>query len=132
YLLSLHKHGGALMSDCIVHPTALAHLRRCFNYLCLTLLRNDSLTDMSDPSVLYFQLLQWLKTISNHEALARMMAMQIMVVSYVKSVVPNKAVHGKTVIHERAIIYKSGAGPRQLLQAIVSQDGKVCLSLLGT
>ncbi|KAI6105628.1 hypothetical protein F5141DRAFT_1189440 [Pisolithus sp. B1] len=121
YLPSLRRHGGALTSDYMVHPTALAHLRRRFNYLCSTLLRNDSLTDMSDRSVLYFELFEWLETISNHEALASMMAMPIMVVSSVKSVAPKKAVHGKTIIRERAIIYEGSAGPRELLEAIVIQ-----------
>lgn len=45
----------------MVHPTALAHLRRRFNYICSALLRNDSLTDMSDRSVLYFELFEWLE-----------------------------------------------------------------------
>ncbi|KAI6113724.1 hypothetical protein EV401DRAFT_2058688 [Pisolithus croceorrhizus] len=121
YLPSLRRHGGALTSDYMVHPTALAHLRRRFNYLCSTLLRNDSLTDMSDRSVLYFELFEWLETISNHEALASMMAMPIMVVSSVKSVAPKKAIHGKTIIRERAIIYEGSAGPRELLEAIVIQ-----------
>jgi len=61
YLPSLRREGGALTSDYMVHPTALAHLRRRFNSLCSTLLRNDSLTDMSDRSVLYFELFEWLE-----------------------------------------------------------------------
>ncbi|KAI6035335.1 ubiquitin conjugating enzyme family protein [Pisolithus orientalis] len=121
YLPSLRRHGGALTSDYMVHPTALAHLRRRFNYLCSTLLRNDSLTDMSERSVLYFKLFEWLETISNHEALASMMAMPIMVISSVKSVAPKKAVHSKAIIRERAIIYEGSAGPRELLEAIVIQ-----------
>lgn len=48
-------------SDYLVHPTTLAHLRRRFNYVCSSLLRNDSLTDMSDRSVLYFELFEWLQ-----------------------------------------------------------------------
>ncbi|KAG6900953.1 hypothetical protein C0993_004390 [Termitomyces sp. T159_Od127] len=80
YLPNIHRDGGGQTSDYLVHPTALAHLRRRFNYICSTLLRNDSLADMSDRSVLYFELLHWLETISSHEALASMMAMPIMVV----------------------------------------------------
>ena len=60
YLPSLRRPGGGRTSDYLVHPTALAHLRRKFNYVCSTLLRNDSLADMSDRSVLYFELLEWL------------------------------------------------------------------------
>lgn len=63
YLPSLRRPGGVLTSDYMVHPTALAHLRRRFNHLCSSLLRNDSLTDMSDRSVLYFELFEWLEVI---------------------------------------------------------------------
>lgn len=61
YLPNLYREGGGQPSDYLVHPTALAHLRRRFNYVCGTLLRNDSLADMSDRSVLYFELLLWLE-----------------------------------------------------------------------
>ncbi|KAG6378918.1 hypothetical protein JVT61DRAFT_13203 [Boletus reticuloceps] len=121
YLPSLHRDGGALTSDYMVHPTALALLRRRFNFLCSTLLRNDSLSDMSDRSVLYFELFEWLETISNHEALASMMAMPIMVAGSIKSVAPKKVGRGKSVIRERTIIYEGSAGPRELLEAIVIQ-----------
>ncbi|KAF8558777.1 hypothetical protein OG21DRAFT_1503732 [Imleria badia] len=121
YLPSLHREEGALTSDYMVHPTALAHLRRRFNFLCSTLLRNDSLSDMSDRSILYFELFEWLETISNHEALASMMAMPIMVAGSIKSVAPKKAGKGKSVIRERTIIYEGSAGPRELLEAIVIQ-----------
>jgi hypothetical protein len=52
---------GAQTSDYLVHPTALAHLRRRFNTVGSSLLRNDSLSDMSDRSVLYFELFEWLE-----------------------------------------------------------------------
>jgi hypothetical protein len=61
YLPNLHREGGGQTSDFLVHPTALAHLRRRFNYVCSSLLRNDSLADMSDRAVLYFELLHWLE-----------------------------------------------------------------------
>ncbi len=60
YLPNLHRPGGGQTSDFLVHPTALAHLRRRFNNVCSALLRNDSLADMSDRRVLYFELLEWL------------------------------------------------------------------------
>lgn len=63
FLPNLHRKGGGQASDYLVHPTALAHLRRRFNHICSTLLRNDSLADMSDRSVLYFELLNWLEVI---------------------------------------------------------------------
>ncbi|KAG2341132.1 hypothetical protein BDR05DRAFT_476839 [Suillus weaverae] len=46
----------------MVHPTALAYLRRRSNYLRTTLLRNDFLSDMSDRFVPFFVLFEWLKT----------------------------------------------------------------------
>ena len=61
FLPNLHRTGGGQASDYLVHPTALAHLRRRFNHICSTLLRNDSLADMSDRSILYFELLNWLE-----------------------------------------------------------------------
>ncbi|KAH7929485.1 ubiquitin conjugating enzyme family protein [Leucogyrophana mollusca] len=122
YLPSLHRPGGGRTSDYMVHPTALAHLRRRFNLLCTTLLRNDSLSDMSDRSVLYFELFEWLETISNHEALASMMAMPIMTVASIKSVAPKKAIaKGGSPVRERTIIYEGSSGPRELLEAIVIQ-----------
>jgi hypothetical protein len=61
FLPSLRRSGGALTSDYLVHPTALAHLRRRFNNICSSLLRNDSLTDMSERSSVYFELFEWLE-----------------------------------------------------------------------
>lgn len=61
YLPNLNREGGGRTSDYLVHPTALAHLRRRFNHICSSLLRNDSLADMSDRSILYFELLEWLE-----------------------------------------------------------------------
>lgn len=60
YLPSLRRAGGCCASDYLVHPTTLAHLRRRFNRVCSALLRNDSLTDMSERSVLYYELFEWL------------------------------------------------------------------------
>ncbi|KAF4602410.1 hypothetical protein EYR40_005617 [Pleurotus pulmonarius] len=119
YLPSLHREGGARTSDYLVHPTALAHLRRRFNAICSSLLRNDSLADMSDRSVLYFELLEWLETISNHEALASMMAMPIMAVVSSKE----KTQDGKSTskIREKVIIYEGSSGPRELLEGIAIQ-----------
>ena len=61
YLPSLHREGGGKPSDYLPHPTTLAHLRRRFNYVSSQLLRNDSLVDMSDRSVLYFELFEWME-----------------------------------------------------------------------
>ena len=64
YLPCIQREGGGRTSDYLVHPTTLAHLRRRFNYVSSTLLRNDSLSDMSDRSVLYFELFSWLEVCS--------------------------------------------------------------------
>ncbi|KAH9939957.1 ubiquitin conjugating enzyme family protein [Amylocystis lapponica] len=122
YLPSLHRPGGGLTSDYMVHPTTLAHLRRRFNFVGSQLLRNDSLADMSDRSVLYIELFEWLETISCHEALASMMAMPIMVVTSSKPVTAKKpASKGAPRIRERTIVYEGSSGPRELLEAIVIQ-----------
>ncbi|KAI0920787.1 hypothetical protein AcW2_005953 [Taiwanofungus camphoratus] len=122
FLPSLHRPGGTRTSDYLVHPTALAHLRRRFNFVSSQLLRNDSLADMSDRSVLYIELFEWLETISCHEALASMMAMPIMVVTSVKTVTTKKApVRCSPRIRERTIIYEGSSGPRELLEAVVIQ-----------
>ncbi|KAH9854945.1 ubiquitin conjugating enzyme family protein [Lenzites betulinus] len=122
FLPSVDREGGGHASDYLVHPTALAHLRRRFNFVSSQLLRNDSLTDMSDRSVLYFELFEWLETISSHEALASMMAMPIMVVTSVKAVAGKKpAPKGSSRIRERTIVYEGSSGPRELLEAIVIQ-----------
>ncbi|KAK0468344.1 uncharacterized protein EV420DRAFT_1503974 [Desarmillaria tabescens] len=119
YLPSLRRPGGGQTSDYLVHPTALAHLRRRFNHVCSVLLRNDSLADMSERSVLYFELLEWLETISNHEALASMMAMPIMAVASVKASTPKKG--SRSHIRERTIVYEGSSSPRELLEGIVIQ-----------
>ncbi|OSD04457.1 ubiquitin conjugating enzyme family protein [Trametes coccinea BRFM310] len=122
FLPSVNREGGGHASDYLVHPTALAHLRRRFNFVSSQLLRNDSLTDMSDRSVLYFELFEWLETISSHEALASMMAMPIMVVTSAKAVAGQKpSPKGTPRIRERTIIYEGSSGPRELLEAIVIQ-----------
>ncbi|KAJ7591087.1 hypothetical protein C8J56DRAFT_934652 [Mycena floridula] len=120
YLPNLNRTGGGQSSDYLVHPTALAHLRRRFNYVCSALLRNDSLADMSDRSVLYFELLAWLETISNHEALASMMAMPIMTVVSVKAVVSKKT-KSNSYVRERTIVYEGSPSPRELLEGIAIQ-----------
>ncbi|KAF9462625.1 hypothetical protein BDZ94DRAFT_1298429 [Collybia nuda] len=120
YLPNLHREGGGQTSDYLVHPTALAHLRRRFNYVCSTLLRNDSLADMSDRAVLYFELLEWLETISNHEALASMMAMPIMVIVSTRAGV-KRSVSSTPGLRERTIVYEGSSGPRELLEAIAIQ-----------
>ncbi|KAG9096428.1 hypothetical protein FS749_008504 [Ceratobasidium sp. UAMH 11750] len=121
FLPSLQRKEGVQTSDYLVHPSALAHLRRRFNWIGSTLLRNDSLTDMSDRSVLYFELFSWLETISNHEALSSMMAMPIMVVASIKPKAPIAGSGSRPAQRERVIMYEGSSGPRELLESIVIQ-----------
>ncbi|TDL29200.1 hypothetical protein BD410DRAFT_779533 [Rickenella mellea] len=120
YLPCVERPGGGQTSDFLVHPTTLAHLRRRFNYISSSLLRNDSLTDMCDRSILYFELFEWLETISNHEALASMMAMPIMVPSSVKNITSKKTADGRQY-REKTVVYEGSSGPRELLEALVIQ-----------
>ncbi|KAF8326693.1 uncharacterized protein EI90DRAFT_3146524 [Cantharellus anzutake] len=126
FLPSLCRLGGARTSDYLVHPTALAHLRRRFNPVASSLLRNDSLTDMSDRNTLYFELFEWLETISNHEALASMMAMPIMVQTSstplkVQTGLARRGAGAEPGPRERTIIYEGSSGPRELMESIVIQ-----------
>jgi hypothetical protein len=61
------------------------------------------------------------QTISNHEALASMMAMPCMVAVSVKAVAAKKSAKGGSAIRERTIVYEGSSGPRELLEAIVIQ-----------
>ncbi|EPQ59915.1 hypothetical protein GLOTRDRAFT_32925, partial [Gloeophyllum trabeum ATCC 11539] len=131
YLPSLRRPGGGRTSDYLVHPTTLAHLRRRFNHICSSLLKNDSLSDMSDRSVLYHELFDWLETISHHEALASMMAMPIMVATSVKAVNTRRATNGSRPMRERTIVYEGSSGPRELLESLVIQAQAAMKSLEG-
>ena len=60
YLPFLNRASGTRASDHLVHPTALAHLRRRSAFVN-DLLRNDSLLDMSNRGDLYRALFDWLE-----------------------------------------------------------------------
>ncbi|KAJ3757032.1 hypothetical protein EV360DRAFT_46899 [Lentinula raphanica] len=118
YLPSLQRAGGARSSDYLPHPSSLTHLRRRFNLIASELLRNDSLADMSDRHGLYFELLEWLETISSHESLCSMMPMPIMK-SISQQTLVKKTSNSPT--RERKIIYEGSPSPRELLEAIALQ-----------
>ena len=61
FLPNRHREKGQKTSDHLPHPSTLAHLRRRFNYVSGTLLRNASLSDISDRRALYFELFEWLE-----------------------------------------------------------------------
>lgn len=105
---------------------------------------------MSDRSVLYFELFEWLEvnayinlnfcltmiillqTISNHEALSSVMGMPIMIQISVKSITTKKTpARGRPAVREREIIYEGSSGPRELLEAIVIQAQAALKSLEG-
>lgn len=60
YLPSFKREGGTRTSDIMVHPTALAHLRRRSGFVN-DLLSSDSLLDMSNRAELYDAVLMWLE-----------------------------------------------------------------------
>ena len=70
------------------------------------------------------------KTISNHESLASMMAMPIMVPASVQSVAVRK--NDNSQVRERTIIYEGSSGPRELLESIVIQATAACKGLEGS
>ncbi|KAG8862328.1 hypothetical protein FRB96_001907 [Tulasnella sp. 330] len=129
YLPSLQRTGGSYPSDYLVSPTALAHLRRRFNHVASSLLRNDSLSDMSERSVLYFELFEWLQTVSNHEALASMVAMPIMIPSSSTEVGGQS---GSKRVRQRLVIYEGSSGPRELMESLVIQATAAIKGLEGT
>jgi hypothetical protein len=62
---------------------------------------------MSDRSTLYSELFLWLETISNHEGLASIMGMPIMVLAAVKDIVVRKGTGvGAGSTKERTIVYE--------------------------
>nr|XP_018260191.1 uncharacterized protein I303_07108 [Kwoniella dejecticola CBS 10117]OBR82349.1 hypothetical protein I303_07108 [Kwoniella dejecticola CBS 10117] len=112
YLPNLNRPGGARTSDHLVHPTALAHLRRRSGFVN-DLLRNDSLLDMSKREGLYTSLFDWLQIVSNHEALASMLAMpQMRPVSV--SPCPDD-------LQSHIVTYEGTSSPRELLENCVIQ-----------
>ncbi|GMK56583.1 hypothetical protein CspeluHIS016_0304230 [Cutaneotrichosporon spelunceum] len=111
YLPTLKREGGPQASDLLVHPTSLAHLRRRSGFVN-DLLRNDSLMDMSNRSIIYRALMDWLEIVSSHEALATMLAMP--------SMQPSKIGPGPDA-QSVSIVYEGSASPRELLENVVIQ-----------
>ncbi|WWC92891.1 uncharacterized protein L201_007853 [Kwoniella dendrophila CBS 6074] len=120
FLPDLNRPGGARTSDHLVHPTALAHLRRRSAFVN-DLLRNDSLLDMSKRADLYTTLFDWLEIISNHEALASMLAMpQMRPISMVPCPDDKQSV---------TVTYEGSSSPRELLENCVIQASAALKSL---
>lgn len=95
----------------MVHPTALAHLRRRSGFVN-DLLRNDSLIDMSNRNAIYIALLDWLEVVSNHEALAPMLAMPQMRPTKVEAGPDNDTLY---------VTYDGSPSPREMFETIVIQ-----------
>ncbi|WVR07973.1 hypothetical protein IAU60_005016 [Kwoniella sp. DSM 27419] len=112
FLPTYDRLGGPAASDHMVHPTTLAHLRRRSGFVN-DLLRNDSLLDMSDRGDLYRCLFDWLEVVSNHEALASMLAMPQMR-SVRTAPTPNDP-------FSLNVIYEGAPSPRELLENCVIQ-----------
>lgn len=123
YLPSFKRQCGTFTSDGMVHPTTLAHVRRRSGFV-VDLLSSDSLLDMTNRAELYNALFEWLEVclqhsihadvqiVSNHEALASMLAMPSMRQSSER---PGPDTNSVTVT------YCAGSSPRELLETIVIQ-----------
>ncbi|KIY34108.1 ubiquitin-conjugating enzyme family protein [Cryptococcus gattii E566] len=112
FLPNPHRAGGPATSDYLVHPTALAHLRRRSAFMN-DLLRNDSLFDMSQRGDIYRALFDWLEIVSNNESLASMLGMPQMRQA--------KSVLSPTVPSSLIITYEGAPSPRELLENVVLQ-----------
>ncbi|BEJ13516.1 hypothetical protein CspHIS471_0306900 [Cutaneotrichosporon sp. HIS471] len=121
YLPTLKRESGARTSDLLVHPTSLAHLRRRSGFVN-DLLRNDSLMDMSNRSIIYRALMDWLEIVSSHEALATMLAMPSM-----RPVKIGPGPDSQSV----SILYEGSPSPRELLENVVIQATAALKGLSG-
>ena len=126
YLPSYGRESGARTSDHLVHPTALAHIRRRSGFLN-DLLRNDSLLGMSNRAALYEALLDWLYAVSKHESLASMLAMPSM------RPVRKTPVDGAAGDEQQLeIVYEGSPSPRELLESCVIQAQAALKGLAAT
>ncbi|KAL1412563.1 hypothetical protein Q8F55_000310 [Vanrija albida] len=122
YLPALNRASGPRASDHLVHPTALAHLRRRSGFVN-DLLRNDSLMDMSNRGTLYRALFDWLEIVSSHESLASMLAMPQM------RPVRTEPGPDKDTVN---VVYEGGPSPRELLESVVIQATSALKGLTST
>lgn len=123
YLPTLNRASGARSSDHLVHPTALAHLRRRSGFVT-DLLRNDSLLDMVNRrTTIYEVLFDWLQVVSSHESLASMLGMPQMRPAQAEV---NENDQTKTVT------YEGSASPRELLESCVIQAQAALKGLAAT
>ena len=113
YLPQRGRTSGTRTSDHMVHPTALAHLRRRSGFVN-ELLKNDSLLDMTNRRVVYNELLNWLELISSHDSLASMLAMPQMRPASEK---PDP----KFPVQQKIVTYEGAPSPRELLESCVIQ-----------
>ncbi|WVO14986.1 hypothetical protein L204_102629 [Cryptococcus depauperatus] len=112
YLPNINRQGGPATSDYLVHPTALAHLRRRSNFIN-ALLRNDSLLDMSNRDAIYRALFDWLEIVSNNESLASMLGMPQM------RPVRTRPLEGSE--DSLVVTYEGAPSPRELLEFVAIQ-----------
>lgn len=123
YLPTLNRASGARSSDHLVHPTALAHLRRRSGFVT-DLLRNDSLLDMVNRRNIYEVLFDWLKVVSSHESLASMLGMPQMRPAAVE-LDPDDP-------YAKHVTYEGSASPRELLESCVIQAQAALKGLAAT
>lgn len=107
-------------SDHMPSIATAIHIRRRFNPIASDLLKNDSLSDMSDRRVLYEEFLEWLLIVSAHENLGSIMGQPIMreTSSRYLPATTNSTAEGT---REKEITYEGSAGPRELLENLSRQ-----------
>lgn len=73
FLPNRERKGSFRSSDHMPSIATAIHLRRRFNPIASELLRNDSLSDMSERRGLYSEFLVWLEIFAAHEVLSSIM-----------------------------------------------------------
>ncbi|EGG03790.1 uncharacterized protein MELLADRAFT_65352 [Melampsora larici-populina 98AG31] len=114
------RKGPFRSSDHMPSIATAIHIRRRFNPIASDLLKNDSLSDMSDRRVLYEEFLEWLLIVSAHENLGSIMGQPIMRETSSRYL-PATANSTGQGTREKEITYEGSAGPRELLENLSRQ-----------
>ncbi|KAG0148440.1 hypothetical protein CROQUDRAFT_654953 [Cronartium quercuum f. sp. fusiforme G11] len=120
FMPNRNRPNGYRHSDHMPSLAAAIHIRRRFNPIASELLKNDSLTDMSDRRILYNEFLQWLLIVSAHENTACIMGQPIMRVISTRYLPVTGKASGESS-RQKEITYEGSAGPRELLEKLWRQ-----------
>ncbi|KAH9819746.1 hypothetical protein DFH28DRAFT_886164 [Melampsora americana] len=114
------RKGPFRSSDHMPSIATAIHIRRRFNPIASDLLKNDSLSDMSERRVLYEEFLEWLLIVSAHENLGSIMGQPIMRATSSRYLPATTDYTGEG-LREKEITYEGSAGPRELLENLSRQ-----------